>query len=322
MIPVNNVTISVIMLTYNRELLVKRAIKSIQRQTFTDFEFIIVDNGSIDASGDIAEKCAMDDSRISVLHIERSSIAKGRNVGLSAATGKYIAFIDDDDYAEHDMLEFLCRLISDHEAEIALCGSTKEVNGEVFPNYIFDDFLIMNKEEAVVEMLRREKYNVALPTKLVKRELFDDISFAETSKYDDIWIGYKLFAKAQRTVAHGVPKYCFCRHESNNSAFTTSDLLISDEQLEEYINAFRERTLFINNTLPDIGEYALYSEYSWIISMCNKIISNDLTHCKEKFHYMREILFDNYDWFYNCPFIKDFEKEYMRKYIHKDRSYC
>ena len=92
--------ISVIMLTYNRESMVGRAIESILNQTYRDFEYIIVDNGSDDRSGEIADAYAAKDPRIKVLHIEKSNIGTGRNIGLDAATGEYITFIDDDDTKE------------------------------------------------------------------------------------------------------------------------------------------------------------------------------------------------------------------------------
>ena len=74
--------ISVIMLTYNRENMVSHMIECILNQTFKDFEFIIVDNGSTDKSGEIAEEYAKKDSRIKVIHLTTSNISRGRNVGL------------------------------------------------------------------------------------------------------------------------------------------------------------------------------------------------------------------------------------------------
>ena len=77
--------ISVIMLTYNRENFVSRAIESILGQTYRDFEFIIVNNGSTDRSGQIADQYAARDSRIQVIHRERGNIGAGRNAGLDAS---------------------------------------------------------------------------------------------------------------------------------------------------------------------------------------------------------------------------------------------
>ena len=112
--------ISVIMLTYNREQLVGRAIERILGQTFRNFEFIIVDNGSTDHSGQIVGEYAAKDSRIQVIHRERGSIGAGRNTGLDAAKGEYIAFIDDDDVPDPDFLEFLHDLAEENGADIAI----------------------------------------------------------------------------------------------------------------------------------------------------------------------------------------------------------
>lgn len=308
--------ISVIMLTYNREKYVGDAINSIINQTLKDFEFIIINNGSTDKSGEIAELLSKNDSRIKMISLPvNRGIGVGRNKGLDIAKGEYITFIDDDDIAEPDMLEFLYKLIIDNSAEISICGSTKEVNGQIVPNYVFDEYLVMNSSQAVVEMLKRKKYNVAMPTKLLKKDLFDKIRFLETGNYDDITVGYRYLANAKKIVAYGLPKYCFRRHEKNNSAFTTNDKLLNPEQLEEYFDAFRERTKYISNLLPDIADYAQYSEWSYMISMCNKIITNHLNNCQKQLDFIKEELTKNYIEFYDSQYTQDFEKEFLRKYI-------
>ena len=309
------VKVSVIMLTYNREALVGRAIESILAQTMEDFEYIIVDNGSSDKSGEIAEEYAKKDSRIRVLHIPKSNIGTGRNAGLDAAKGEYVTFIDDDDTAEQDMLEFLYGLAKEAGADISFCGSTKEVEGEFLPNCVFEEKLVMTPEEAVIMLLKRKKCNAAMPTKLVKRELFDEVRFLPEGKYDDIRATYKYFACANKVVAHGVPKYCFWRHPGNNSAFTTNDLLLTPEQLDEYFDAFRERTKFLSTKLPKIADYAQYSEWSYMISMCNKISKNNLVSCQKQLEFVKKELTEHYDEFYGSEYIEKFEKEFMRKYI-------
>lgn len=311
--------ISVIMLTYNREYCVVNAINSIINQNFEDFEFIIVNNGSTDKTTEILKELSKNDFRIKLINLPTNiGIGAGRNKGLDMARGNYITFIDDDDIAEPDMLEFLYYLAIKHKADISICGSTKEVNGGILSNYVFNEYLIMNAAEAVVEMLKRKKFNVAMPTKLLKRNLFDKIRFLEKGNYDDITVGYKYLANANKVVAHGLPKYCFCRHESNNSAFTTNDKLLNPEQLEEYFSAFRERTEYLSKLLPEIGDYAQYSEWSYMISMCNKIISNDLTNCQEQLNFINRELVKNYLQFYNSNYIQEFEIELLRRYIKND----
>ncbi len=307
--------ISVIMLTYNREKLVADAVRSILDQTFGDFEYIIVDNGSDDKSGLIVEEFARADDRIRVVHIPKSNIGTGRNTGLKSALGDYIAFVDDDDTASPDMLEFLLKLADGYDADISICGSTKKKDGRIVKNYVFDDILVMNAAEAVAEMLKRKRYNVGMPTKLFRRHLFDNIRFFESGRYDDITVGYRLLAGAKRVVAHGLPKYCILRHEGNNSAFTTYDKLLNPGQLNEYLDAFRERTEYLKRVLPEIGDFACYSEWSYMISMCNKIVQNDLADCREPLARIKKELTEHYGEFYHSPYIEEFEKEFMRRYI-------
>lgn len=298
--------ISVIMLTYNREALVSRAIESILAQTYRDFEFLIVDNGSTDRSGRIAEEYAAGDERIRVIHRERGNIGSGRNAGLDAAKGDYIAFIDDDDWAEPDFLEFLLALLEENGADVAICGAADKV---------FDEKKVMTAEEALVELMWRKKYNMAFPTKLFRRELAEDLRFPEEGSYDDIALMYKLLAGAKRVAYHGLPKYTFRRHEGNNSAWTTNHSLLNRETLEEYLTAYRTRTEWLGGLFPESGAVWRYFEWSFMISMVEKITRLEIPGCETELAAMKAELRANREAFLNAPEILDFEKDWMGEYI-------
>ncbi len=311
----NNTTISVIMLTFNREQYISRAIESVLCQTFPDFEFIIIDNGSTDRSGAIARSYAQKDGRITVASIPKSTIAAGRNCGIRLSEGQFITFLDDDDWIEPDMLEYLYGLAMEHKADISLCGSYKVVDGIVLPNCIFEERLVMGPAEAVVTLLKRKKYNAGMPTKLFARWLLEEFPFCENSIYDDIAVIYKLLAAARCTAGEGKPKYYCYRHPGNHSVFTTNDAFLSPAQLDEYFNVFRDRTEYLSAVLPEIADYARYSEWSYQISMCNKIMRNRLTDCREQLSYAVRELTKHQEEFYHSPYIEPFEQEYMRQYI-------
>lgn len=262
--------ISVIMLTYNREALVGRAIESLLAQTYRDFEFIIVDNGSTDRSGQIAEEYAKKDPRIQVIHRAQGNIGAGRNTGLDTARGEYIAFIDDDDFVEPTYLEYLHGLAEEHHADIAVCGSWREVNGVQQPKYVFDGIFSYTGEEAVAEMLRREKFNSANPTKLISSRIFESLRYFDVGKYDDIRTVYRQFALAESVVVSGKPLYTFVRHEDNNSTGTTQGEVIPAGQIAEYLDAFRERTCWLSERFPGRADYWLYTELSYALSMYDK----------------------------------------------------
>ena len=263
--------ISVIMLTYNREALVGRAIESLLAQTYRDFEFIIVDNGSTDRSGQIAEEYAKKDPRIQVIHRTQGNIGAGRNTGLDAARGEYIAFIDDDDFVEPTYLEYLHNLAEEHHADIAVCGSWREVNGVQQPKYVFDGIFSYSGEEAVAEMLKREKFNSANPTKLISSRIFESLRYFDVGKYDDIRTVYRQFALAESVVVSGMPLYTFVRHEDNNSAGTTQGEAIPAGQIAEYLDAFRERTCWLSERFPGRADFWLYTELSYALSMYGKV---------------------------------------------------
>lgn len=311
----SEVKISVIMLTFNREYLVEKAIQSIRNQTFQNFEFIIVDNGSTDKSGSIAEAYLGLDNRIRVIHRDRGTIGSGRNTGLNAAQGDYITFIDDDDWCEPDYLEFLYRLAIDYKAEISICGVYKEENGRTTPVGIQNEIYSMNAEESIIQLMWRKRYNTGFPTKLILRRLFDGIRFNETGQYEDISLMYKILARANLVISHGQPKYHVYRHDGNNSSITTKDDSITPEYLSSYRTAYRERTIWLCQKFPVNKSYWWYFDWSFQLSMVNKIVLNHLAGCDNHLKEMQNELRYNYTNFYQSPYIHDFEKLRLEKYV-------
>ena len=298
--------ISVIMLTYNREQLVGRAIESILAQTFRNFEFIIVDNGSTDRSGQIADEYAARNGRIRVIHRERGSIGAGRNTGLDSAKGEYIAFIDDDDVPDADFLEFLYNLAVENEADVAICGAT-------WAN--IDEKRVMGAEQAVELLLRRKHYNVAFPTKLFRREMFDKRRFLENSKYDDIDLMPKMIADANIVAYHGLSKYHFDRHGGNHSAWTQNHKLLDAETLREYLQVYRERTIWLTEKFPNRAGLWNYFNWSFMISMVEKIIRLEIPGCGEQLEDMKRELSTHREEFLSSSEILEFEKQWMEEYL-------
>ena len=304
---INKANISVIMLTYNRQQFVGRMIECILAQTFRDFEFIIVDNGSMDDSGKIADEYAKEDSRIRVIHREKGTIGAGRNTGLDAASGKYIAFVDDDDTCTPDFLQLLYDLIIENDADISICGlKTSDAN-----------FLkIMDSEEAVLTLLKRSFYSVGLPMKMFKRDLFENIKFLNGSRFDDIYITPKLLAEAKRVAYQGgSEKYTCNRHEGNNSAWTQHHELIDDSILCEYLQVYDERTQWLCERFPDKTDAWRYFNWSFMISMVEKVKRLGLYDCNDTCEALIQQLTSVKDKFASSEYIQNFEREWMEKYV-------
>ena len=308
--------ISVIMLTYNRPDYLKIMIENIRKQTFKDFEFIIIDNGSNDNTGDLVDKYVKADKRIQCVHlIKAESIGKGRNVGLQMAQGDYVSFVDDDDRVEPDFLEFLYNLAKENKADISMCGATELLNGEYAPQCMFDEKFILTPQEAVLKLLERKYIRAGMPTKLIKRKILLNDLFIEDVKHEDIHTIYKYISNAGKIAIHGLPKYCFVRHGNNISFFTSDVNKITPELLVEYRKAFCNRTHYLTGKFPELKGVLEYSEWSYMLSMCDKIQQAHLVDCDEQFESMREQLLKNYDRFIHMKYIKDFEKLWLEKYI-------
>ena len=117
-----NIKISIIMPVYKVEKYVAKAIRSIQAQTLHEFEFLIVDDGSPDKSGAICDQYARRDPRIKVIHKENGGAPGARNIAIDMATGKYIYFLDADDWTEPMMLKKMYNLAEREKAQLVIAG--------------------------------------------------------------------------------------------------------------------------------------------------------------------------------------------------------
>ena len=143
----NNDLISVIIPIYNVEKFLSFCIDSIVNQTYKNLEIILVDDGSTDNSGKICDEYALKDNRIKVMHKQNGGVSSARNVGLNIAKGKYIGFVDSDDYVENDMFEILHNLIIKNNVDISCCNKfvfkkNKFTASKNFPN---DTSLLFNE---------------------------------------------------------------------------------------------------------------------------------------------------------------------------------
>lgn len=142
-------TISVIIPTYNSEEYVGRCIESVQAQTYSDWQMIIVDDGSKDNSLTICQKYANTDNRIRVIHQENAGPGIARNAGLEYAKGKYVVFIDSDDYIEKDYFQ----LLSEHDEDVVYIDVRNvDENGRVLK----EEYISNNKHLTLDSILRKQ----------------------------------------------------------------------------------------------------------------------------------------------------------------------
>lgn len=118
--------VSIIVPVYNGENYIENCVSSIQKQSCSDWELLLIDNGSRDKSLEICERLASQDKRIRVFHEEiNSGVSAARNLAMDKAKGEYFTFVDADDWVKTDFLEVLCRIQKEKQADMVVCGYEK-----------------------------------------------------------------------------------------------------------------------------------------------------------------------------------------------------
>ena len=154
-----NIKVSIIMPVYKVEEYVGKAIESIQAQTLKEWEFLIVDDGTPDRSGEICDEYAAKDSRIHVIHKENGGAPSARNMANEIAKGEYMYFLDSDDWAEPTMLEDMYNLAKRDNAQLVVAGfyiDTYIGNGQ----YMTDDYLVPDAVYPNKEEFRKNAYKL------------------------------------------------------------------------------------------------------------------------------------------------------------------
>ncbi|WP_270310107.1 glycosyltransferase family 2 protein [Streptococcus infantarius] len=219
--------VSIIVPVYNVEKYLKRCLDSIINQTYSSIEIILIDDGSTDSSGDICESYARLDSRITVIHKKNAGLGMARNTALDIAKGKYVIFVDSDDYIAPNMLENLYTTLVEAKADTCIGGYQRVYSDkiEIFENpikgKIFDKSNILS--DVLSKMFGRLNNNDSLEMSVWKvlfsNELIQtyDIRFPSEREFisEDIIFDTEYYAKANRVVMSSDVGYYYCDNEDS-----------------------------------------------------------------------------------------------------------
>lgn len=244
--------ISIIVPVYNVEKYLKKCVDSILAQTFQNFELILVDDGSWDGCGDICDSYQRQDFRVRVIHKPNGGLSDARNAGIDAAQGRYLGFIDSDDYISEDMYEMLHRLIVQENADVAACSMYHCYYDHIEPPKVPEECMVVDSEQAIAMMLESKKVSVNAVNKLYKREMFHKVRYPVGKLSEDAFVVVELFAQAKKVVISTVPKYYYVHHEGTitSSPFREKDLNVIEaytknlDLVSRYFPALKERAMF------------------------------------------------------------------------------
>lgn len=223
--------ISVIVPIYNTEKYLVECVESLRKQTYSNIEIILVDDGSTDASIEICDEFAEKDSRVKVFHKKNEGVAVARNFGIQQSNGQYVVIVDSDDVAVDRMIEVLYTQIKEKDADIAVGNYYiyDESDGNFYYYIIDDDYCVevLSSQELIDRQAGAWQWNssafIVTVAKLYKRDLFEDVSFTHGRRFDDEASTHRLFLRSKKTVFINDNLYLY-RRRSGSIMRTDFDL--------------------------------------------------------------------------------------------------
>lgn len=260
--------VSVIIPVYNVKHYLSRCVQSVLNQSISDIEIILVDDGSTDGSGDLCDALKAKDNRICVIHQVNQGLGPARNSGLNIAKGKYVSFIDSDDWIEHDTYEVLIDSMERNNCSIATCGR-KIVDDENCLKMVYcsNSEKVLMDSEIIEHYLLQTDMNMSACDKLFERSLFLDVRFPSGLISEDIVPIYEVLKRVDRIVLTGKPFYnYYCRPGSlsHTTQFTKKrmgQLLYSTQVAED-----------VKKCYPNLREQADYYMFDALISTWRAIL--------------------------------------------------
>jgi len=238
--------ISIIVPIYKVEPQIEKCLSSIKEQTLTNFEVILVDDGSPDNCGKICDEVAATDARFRVIHQENGGISNARNNGLAIVRGEYIGFVDPDDYIAPDMYEKLYKEIVRTEADIVVCDHFRVEQGKPVPRTSFEKNKVLTSKETL-QLLADDSLTSYMWCKLYKKELFEEVKFIEGYNFEDLAILHELVYRATKIAyLHEPLYYYFINFKGLVANLTTKN------EYDHFIAWYRRMT-FLQKHYPDVA---------------------------------------------------------------------
>ena len=258
--------LSIVVPIYNAEKSLQRCLLSIQNQTFSDWECILVNDGSSDSSAAICDEFALYDGRFKTIHQKNLGVGAARNAGLRSALGEFVAWVDSDDYCDSTMFEKMVTATLRQFADICICNYWIAFKNRHIPfTFVPKD---LSKRQMLIELLKDINMKSYLWNKLFKRSLFDNLKIPEEMEVcEDFAVMHHLFLRSSKFVYVSECLYYYIQSDrsvSHSNIFSEKTLLLLRESRNE-----RERLILnfdatlshyakVGNIYGDVSFYDVY----------------------------------------------------------------
>jgi glycosyltransferase involved in cell wall biosynthesis len=200
---------------YNVEPYLRRCLDSIAQQTFTDFEVILVDDGSLDGSADICREYAAQDGRFALTQQENGGLSAARNAGIEHSRGAFLVFIDGDDTVAPRMLEVLYGLITEHEASMSVCSINNVYGTKIVPQYPVREVFVCDGQEALRLTLEGKRIPGSICCKLLRRSDLGPVRFPVGLTYEDAYFIMQVTDRLGQVAVTTEPLYQYHHREQS-----------------------------------------------------------------------------------------------------------
>lgn len=258
--------ISIVVPIYNLEKYIERCVESIRNQSYSKLEIILVNDGSKDDSGRICDTIAQKDERVKVIHKINGGLSDARNTGIEAAKGKYIGFIDGDDYIDHDMFETLYHEIIQKQADIASCGYYEEFTDKKIVLCCSDTTVVLNRKEAYRALFDRKPIlGCSSCNKLFRKTLFDKERYTVGIQGEDLDLIYRIISHANNIVCVNAVKYHYVHRAGS---ITTSGF---NPRYMDIIETSLKIIDYIEENYPELLLQAYAYQSMWLVGGVHQI---------------------------------------------------
>lgn len=239
----DNIKVSVVVPIYNVEKYLEQCLNSIIDQDFKEYEVILVNDGSTDSSGEIAKRFAEKYDFVKLLDKNNAGLGAARNTAIKYISGKYVVFIDSDDYISETYIRDLYELVSKSDSDIGICAYEKVYDGKGSSQIInleFDCEKVYSNVETL-KLLFTRKIRCYAWDKIYKTSLFreNNIEYLEGKLYEDILASVKLISKSKKISFINSPLYKYRIREGNitsiKSEESITDLNYSIDAVNKYL---------------------------------------------------------------------------------------
>lgn len=263
--------VSIVVPVYNVEKYVRRCLESISKQTYSEIEVIIINDGSTDNSENII-KDFLFDKRFKYIVQKNSGLGSARNKGIENSKGKYICFIDSDDWISADYVSKMVDILRNEQSDISICNMCYIFSNGKLKRRIpkIKKREIIDSRNALIELFLGKKFKFHAQNKMYKKELFinNNILFAEGKIYEDVSTTYKLINSANKISL--LPDNLYFYLQARQGSIMNNS--INEKRFDDMYSALDEIYEYcINNELDLTEEYGCLYAIN-VISLINYIV--------------------------------------------------